>query len=532
MNISVYDSIGQTTFDISNNSFLLLCSDNPPFIEAWEPGGSMGQSYTQGDLIMVTWFAIDDNPLPPNPINITYGAGAVWTTIATGEANDGAYIWDTSAVPCPINYSMNLSVFDSSNQTTFDESNNSFFIDCPAVDNPPTVEAWEPGGTSGQIYVQGDLINITWTANDDNPWPNGGNVVNISYGLTPAGGTPIANNEFEDGLYQSWDTSSVVCSNSYWINISVYDSIGQTTLGNSNYSFTIDCPAVDNPPTITAYQPGSASGETYTEGDTITVTWNANDDNPLPASPINITFGVAGSWTPIANNQADDGSYSWDTTGVSCPGSYKMNISARDSIGQTTFGESNYSFTINCAAATDGDVSGRVVDEDDNPITGATVVLKDDSGTTVSTKTTSSTGTYTFPDVDFGQYTIEVSAPGYETKTTSQFTVDNDESRPDITLSATTSPPPPAGDWLSEWWWIIVLLAVVIVVILVLLLALTRRRKKPEEAATPPPEKAMPEEQAPMAPQVPPAAPEPQPPEVPLPEPETPSPPPPPPPAP
>ena len=72
MNISVYDSIGQTTFDESNHSFTIFCpGDSPPMITAYEPGGTAGQTYIQGDIITVTWKAIDDNPLPPTPINIT-----------------------------------------------------------------------------------------------------------------------------------------------------------------------------------------------------------------------------------------------------------------------------------------------------------------------------------------------------------------------------------------------------------------------------------------------------------------------------
>jgi parallel beta-helix repeat protein len=482
MNLSVYDSIGQTTFDEGNFSFAIDCPpDLPPTIEAWEPGSTMGQTYTQGDLIPVTWTATDDNLLPPNPINITYGNPGTWTTISPLEPNDGMYMWNTAAVPCPGTYWMNLSVYDSIGQTTFDESNYSFDIWCPP-DLPPTIEVWEPGGTLGQGYIRGDLIDIRWMASDDNPWPSGGSVVNISYGSTPAGGIQIVNNETEDGLYQFWDTANVACPNIYWINISVYDSVGQTTFDVSNYSFVINCPVADNPPTITAYQPGSASGETYTEGDTIIVTWNTTDDNPLPASPINITFGTAGSWTTIANNQPNDGSYSWDTTGVICPGSYKMNISVRDSTSQTTFEESNYSFLIDCVAVDEGEVTGKVVDKDGNPIEGATVVLKDDSGSTVSTKTTNSAGTYTFLAVDFGLYTMEVSASGYIDAQTSQFTVNSDESMDDIVMTA-TQPPPPEDDWLSEYWWLLVLIAVVVILLILFLLLGTKKKPSGEEDA-------------------------------------------------
>jgi hypothetical protein len=119
----------------------------------YEPGGTAGQTFTQGDSIDVTWAASDDNALPPNPINITYGSGASWTSIANDEANDNLYVWDTTAVPCPGTYWMNISVYDSIGQTTFDESNFSFALDC--VDNSPTIQVLSPGDTSGQTYVKG-----------------------------------------------------------------------------------------------------------------------------------------------------------------------------------------------------------------------------------------------------------------------------------------------------------------------------------------------------------------------------------------
>jgi hypothetical protein len=111
---------------VPGNRTQITSPDSKPLVEAWEPGGSSPQTYYQGDLIMVTWSATDDNQLPPNPINITYGAAPIWNIISTGESNDGSYLWDTSLVPCPGTYWMNISVYDSIGQTTFDESNFSF----------------------------------------------------------------------------------------------------------------------------------------------------------------------------------------------------------------------------------------------------------------------------------------------------------------------------------------------------------------------------------------------------------------------
>jgi hypothetical protein len=253
--------------------------------------------------------------------------------------------------------------------------NNNVTGDCaqlninPAVDLPPTIEAWEPGGTPGQTYTQGDVIIVTWTASDDNPLP--ATPINITYGV-PGSWTDIASNEANDGSY-SWNTGTVTCPGTYWMNLSVYDSSGQTTFDLGNNSFDIFCPG-DSPPIITAWEPGGTSGQTYTRGDTITVTWTANDDNPLPANPINITYGAAAPWTGISYNEANDGSYDWDTSGVACPGTYWMNLSVRDSIGQTTFDRGNFTFDIECPP-TEPPVVVSVVADPDRQTVGQTVTI-------------------------------------------------------------------------------------------------------------------------------------------------------------
>jgi hypothetical protein len=365
---------------VGNNNVTGTCAqltinpiaDLPPVIEAWEPGGSPGQTFTQGDFINVTWNASDDNPLPANPINITFGTGGLWTPVANDEANDGIYLWDTASVPCPGTYSMNISVYDSIGQTTFDEGNNTFDIFCPG-DSPPIITTWELGGTSGQTIIQGALVAVTWTANDDNPLP--ANPINITYGDSVGGWTTLSSDEANDGTY-SWDTSTVTCPGTYWMNLSVYDSIGQTTFDEGNYSFTVFCPG-DSPPIITAWEPAGTSGQTYTQGDTITVTWTANDDNPLPANPINITYGAAAPWTLISFNEANDGSFSWDTSGVMCPGTYWMNLSVRDSIDQTTFDLGNYSFDIDCPPTEPPTVSNLRTSPDHKNVGGEVTISAD-----------------------------------------------------------------------------------------------------------------------------------------------------------
>jgi hypothetical protein len=141
------------------------------------------------------------------------------------------------------------------------------------VDDPPIIDLWEPGGTPGQSYIVGDSVPIIWDASDDNAWPNGGNVINISYNINPFGGNTISILEFDDGI-ANWDTTLVPLG-TYYVNITVYDSIGQLGGSYSNSSFDI-VPVPDQPPTVSVIEP--AGGESWSGGTSVNVDWSMSDD--------------------------------------------------------------------------------------------------------------------------------------------------------------------------------------------------------------------------------------------------------------
>jgi parallel beta-helix repeat protein len=136
--------------------------DYPPIIETWEPGGTPDQTYTQGDVITITWIAYDGNPLPVNPINITYGdmIGG-WTIIATNEPNNGIYTWDSTGVT-PGAYWVNLSVYDSFGHAIFDIGNYSFIINFP-VTYPPEIADVKAEPDSQRV---GKEVTISATVSD------------------------------------------------------------------------------------------------------------------------------------------------------------------------------------------------------------------------------------------------------------------------------------------------------------------------------------------------------------------------------
>ncbi|MFQ5884655.1 MAG: hypothetical protein ACE5IO_06105, partial [Thermoplasmata archaeon] len=105
---------------------------------------------------------------------------------------------------------------------------------------------------------------------------------------------------------------------------------------------------MDLPPDVDVWRPGEGPGEAYKVGNPVTVMWSATDDYPMPVDNVNITFGSSLTWTPINGDiysHANDGSEIWDTTGVA-PGTYYVNVSAYDSIGQDTYDWSNFTVLL------------------------------------------------------------------------------------------------------------------------------------------------------------------------------------------
>ncbi len=449
--------------------------DLPPTIEAWEPGGTPGQSYLVGDTVTVRWGAGDNQTLPPNPINISYGnPSGSWTSIASFEMNDGIYSWDTVSV-LPGTYWMNLTVYDSSSQSSFDVGNYSFDIVAP--DYPPTIEAREPGGTPGQVYVQGTAIDVRWAASDDHPLP--ANPVNISYGDAVGGWTNLATAEANDGLY-SWDTMAVL-PGSYWMNLTVYDLSSQSSFDVGNYSFDIVAP--DNPPMVTAFEPGGTSGQSYLVGDLVIVRWGAGDDLPLPPNPINISYGdPSGGWTSIASFETNDGIYSWSTANVP-PGTYWINISVFDSASQSSLDVGNYSYQFTVPDDTPPTADAG---PDQNVVEGTVVTFDgslstDDSGTIANY-----TWSFTFngsavtlfgvnPSFNFtkvGTYVVTLTVLDPSDNS------DTDTMTVNVTVGGGDGlPGEPGENVLVDYWWAL-LIAIVAVVLFVVFVLIKKRRKK------------------------------------------------------
>jgi len=339
------------------------------------------------------------------------------------------------------------------------------------VDELPTIDLWQPGSTPSESYVQGEIISVVWTANDDNALVDS---INVTYG-SPLFWIPIATNEPNDGLY-GWDTTFVPCDNSYWMNVTVYDSIGQEAYDVTDFDFEITCPV--------------------TVGD-ITGTVKDENGDPIVGATVTLTDSTG---APVGTKQSDSsGNFGFpgvdegvDEYTITAEKDYYITTTQEDvdvDAGDTTH--------VDLILDTNGTITGKVVDEDGNPVEGATVKLIDASGNVVGISITDSDGNYNFWGFDYGDYTIQIEASGYDSGSAGPAAVNKNNlyiPLPDAVLTSPAHPITPEGDFLSDYWWILIVLAVIVaVIILVLVLA---KRRKPEEEAIPEEPKV---EEAPVA---------------------------------
>ncbi|MEW5936372.1 MAG: Ig-like domain-containing protein [Candidatus Thermoplasmatota archaeon] len=135
-----------------------------------------------------------------------------------------------------------------------------------------------------------------------------------------------------------------------------------------------------------------------------------------------------------------------------------------------------YSWNFTTEAQPTGAVEGRVVDENGNPISGATVTLDG-----IST-TTNETGEFRLENVPVGDQTLVVTHPDYE-RETRDVTVVADQTTPvdDIEMAPAIAPPP------FDWLWLLLLLIIIVIAVLVIIFALKRRKRKEPEPYYPPP---------------------------------------------
>ncbi len=107
-----------------------------------------------------------------------------------------------------------------------------------AVSMAPTVTVDHP---TAPDTIESGNVNIFWAITDNDPLPNGGNVVNISYSDDcGASWIPLATNAGANSDPFTWNAGSLPDGVSYIIKITAYDATGQKGIGYSDNPFSLD----------------------------------------------------------------------------------------------------------------------------------------------------------------------------------------------------------------------------------------------------------------------------------------------------
>jgi M6 family metalloprotease-like protein len=329
------DTAGLDDNDTSNGTFTIYNPDDPTITVTYPNGGeSLNESAT------ITWNATDPDPgetaLLDIDLDYSDNGGGSWNSIATGESNDGSYLWDASGLPDGSNYLIRATAIDPTLRSDTDQSNATFTIDNP--DDPIVTVTYPNGGES----LNGSAT-ITWNATDPDPGETALLDIDLDYSDNGGGSwNSIATGESNDGSHL-WDVSGLPDGSNYLVRVTATDTTARSDVDVSDATFTIDNPGA---PDVTITYPNG--GETLS--DSVTITWSASDpdpgETPLLSIDLDYSDNGGGSWNPIATGESNDGSYPWDVSGLSDGSNYLVRITATDTTARSDVDVSDATFTI------------------------------------------------------------------------------------------------------------------------------------------------------------------------------------------
>jgi len=285
--VRITDNSRPAVKDKSTTDFTIL---PVPVITIIAPNG--GEMWRVGDEKEITWE--DNGGLISNDLTIRYSTdgGQTWPAekiIATGEANDGSYLW--SIIPDDPSENCMMKISDPHRATTVDTSDEVFII------GEPIITITTPNG--GEIYAVGDRPTVTWTSE--------GTVSDeLVMQYSPDGGSTwyLLDVGVANTGSQQWTVPDNLSVNAY---LRIYDSLRPATTDDSDLPFNI-IPL----PTIDITSPDG--GEEWVLGETNDITWTwtglSISDNLL----IEISSDSFTTRQIVDTDIPNTGTYSWEIT--------------------------------------------------------------------------------------------------------------------------------------------------------------------------------------------------------------------------
>ena len=213
-------------------SATVITGGSDPSITVTYPNGGE----TLSGSATITWTATDPDPGETTllDIDLEYSAngGGSWTPIATGETNDGSYLWDVSGLSDGSNYLVRATATDPTMRSDVDQSDATFSIYNPGA---PEITVTYPNG--GETLS--GSATITWTATDPDPGETTLLDIDLEYSANAGGSwNPIASGESNDGSYL-WDVSGLTDGSNYLVRTTATDPTMRTDNDESDAVFTI-----------------------------------------------------------------------------------------------------------------------------------------------------------------------------------------------------------------------------------------------------------------------------------------------------
>ncbi|MEW5937840.1 MAG: hypothetical protein AB1665_08510, partial [Candidatus Thermoplasmatota archaeon] len=202
--------------------------------------------------------------------------------------------------------------------------------------SPPIMIVQIPNG--GEIWKGGSQQTIEWSATDDVGFPP--NPISLYYSInTGIDWTLIASSEPNDGTY-TW-TLPTPTSDDCLVRVNATDTSGNTGSDVSNSTFIIDSTL----PFVKVQKPNG--GEVWKGGSIHYINWTMWDNYAAPPNTISIYYSINNGidWTLIAQNESNDGTYSWNVPFVTSDDCL-VRINATDTAGNPNSDVSDTLFTI------------------------------------------------------------------------------------------------------------------------------------------------------------------------------------------
>ena len=318
-----------------------------------------GLIWAGGSIRNITWnqAQITDTNLAANPITLEYTTdGSNWNAIASSEANDGTYPWTLPAINSAT-VRVRLTAKDNANNTSSDQSDNLFTVDsvAPAFSNVVLTNSTLSIAT---LVKNGDTVLLTGTITD-NLLQAGLTTASITANFTNITGNagdnavlPTSYNTADGAAVWNFKTTAGTTNGNLNLSITATDGAGNAATFTNTAIIVADntAPAI----TATTLTAPSAISLTYAGASTQNITWNQAliTDTNLNATPIKLEYSTDGStYTLIANNEANDGTYAWTLPSINFQ-TVTVRLTATDQVALSATDVSNNNFTIDSTTPT------------------------------------------------------------------------------------------------------------------------------------------------------------------------------------